>query len=225
MQLKILVADDDVIFRELVCDILKKEGYSSEQACDGQAALDVFFACDDFDLIILDVMMPIYDGWSVLKAIREYSEVPILMLTALGDEKHEVFGLQKGADDYIAKPFGYEVFVARINALVRNVKLHRLTEITFGEIKIKQETRSVFVNQHAIYLNRKEYNLLLYFVKNKGRILTREQILDNLWGYDFAGDMRTIDTHIKTLRAKLTSCGGMLKTIRGVGYMFEEDKL
>lgn len=221
MDIKVLVAEDDPVFRDLVCDIIKKEGYFPVEASDGRQAIDIFFASNDMDLLILDVMMPVYDGWEVLRKIRENSEIPVIMLTALGDEKHEVFGLKKGADDYIGKPFSYEIFVARLNNLLKKVKKERLSELTIGDITINQATRRVMTNKKEIELNRKEYSLLIYFVKNSNRVLTREQILYSVWGYDFEGDIRTIDTHIKTLRAKLLDCGEYIKTIRGSGYMFE----
>ena len=221
MDIKILIAEDDQIFRDLVCDIIRKEGYSPVEACDGKEAIDIFFSSNDIDLIMLDVMMPIYDGWEVLKEIREHSDVPVIMLTALGDEKNEVLGLKKGADDYIAKPFSYEVFIARLNSHVRKLKKERFDDIIAGKIKINQATQKVIVDDLDVELNRKEYSLFIYFVKNSDRVLTREQILDKVWGYDFAGDIRTIDTHIKTLRAKLSKYGDCIKTVRGSGYMFE----
>lgn len=221
MDIKILIAEDDSIFRELVCDIVKKEGYITIEACDGKQAMDIFFNSNDIDLIILDVMMPIYNGWEVLKEIREHSDVPIIMLTALGDEKNEVFGLEKGADEYITKPFSYEIFIARLNTIVRKLKKIRFDEISAGQIRIDQTTHKVIVENLEVELNHKEYSLLIYFVKNSDRVLTREQILDKVWGYDFNGDIRTIDTHIKTLRAKLSKCGDYIKTVRGSGYMFE----
>ncbi|AGX44204.1 response regulator transcription factor [Clostridium saccharobutylicum] len=221
MEIKILIAEDDAIFRELVCDIIRKEGYIPIEACDGKEAIDVFFNLKDIDIIILDVMMPVYDGWEVLKEIREHSDIPVIMLTALGDEKHEVIGLNKGADDYISKPFSYEVFIARINNMVRKLKKEHFKELIMGKIKINQETHKVSVDDFEVELNNKEYSLLTYFLKNCNRVLTREQILCNIWGYDFNGDIRTIDTHIKTLRAKLLNCGNYIKTVRGSGYMFE----
>ena len=224
MDIKILIADDDPVFRELVCDIVKKEGYTPIEASNGQQAIDIFFDSNDIDLIILDVMMPIYDGWEVLKEIREHSDLPIIMLTALGDEKHEIMGFKKGADEYIAKPFSYELFIARLNSLLRKIKKERISEINIGEIVINQETREVSACGTKIDLNRKEYNLLIYFIKNKNRVLTREQIINSIWGYDFDGDIRTIDTHIKTLRAKLSNCGDYIKTVRGSGYKFEVKK-
>lgn len=216
-----LVVDDDNIFRELVCDIIKKEGYRVLEAADGEEGLRVFFENKNIDLVILDVMMPIYDGWEVLLEIREHSEVPVIMLTALGDEKHEVFGLKEGADEYISKPFGYEVFVARINALLRKVKKEKAAEIIIENLRINQGAHKVYVDEDEVDLNRKEFSLLVYLIENRNLVLTREKILDSVWGYDFEGDVRTIDTHIKTLRAKLQQCGAYIKTVRGSGYVFE----
>lgn len=224
MDIKILIAEDDNIFRDLVCDIVKKEGYMPIEACDGEEAINMFFNNNDIDLVILDVMMPVYDGWEVLKEIREKSEVPIIMLTALGDEKHEVLGLKKGADDYIGKPFSYEIFVARLNNIVKKVKKKFSDEIAVGNLRIYQRTHKVVIDDEEIKLNPKEYNLLLYLVGNANTVLSREQILDKVWGYNFDGDIRTIDTHIKTLRAKLSEQGDLIKTIRGSGYMFEVEK-
>lgn len=224
MDIKILVADDDPVFRNLVCDIIKKQGFIPVEASDGKQAVDIFFASNDIDLVILDVMMPKQDGWETLKYIREYSEVPVIMLTALDDQHHEVMGLKRGADDYIAKPFSYEVFVARLNALLRKVRKERLEVVEIGGIQIDQASHRVFVQGSEAVLDRKEYYLLIFLVRNKNRILTREQILSSVWSYDFAGDIRTIDTHIKTLRAKLADCGEYIKTARGVGYYFEAVK-
>lgn len=224
MDIKILIAEDDNIFRDLVCDIVRKEGYMPIEACDGEEAINMFFNNNDIDLVILDVMMPVYDGWEVLKEIREKSEVPIIMLTALGDEKHEVLGLKKGADDYIGKPFSYEIFVARLNNIVKKIKKKFSDEIAVGNLRIYQRTHKVVIDDEEIKLNPKEYNLLLYLVGNVNTVLSREQILDKVWGYNFDGDIRTIDTHIKTLRAKLSEQGDWIKTIRGSGYMFEVEK-
>lgn len=221
MDIKVLIAEDDSVFRELVCDIIRKEGYIPVEACDGKEAIDMFFDKNDIDLVILDVMMPVYDGWEVLKEIRENSDVPVLMLTALGDEKHEVLGLKNGADDYIGKPFSYEIFIARLNNIAKKIKRGISNELVVGKIKIDQRTHKVAANGVDIKLNHKEYNLLIYFVKNINSVLTREQILNKIWGYNFDGDIRTIDTHIKTLRAKLLKQGNYIKTIRGSGYMLE----
>jgi len=221
MDIKILIADDDLVFRELVCDIVRKEGYIPVEASNGKEALDIYFGSNNIDIIILDVMMPIYNGWEVLKQIREYSDLPVIMLTALGDEKNEVFGLKKGADDYISKPFSYEVFIARINSNVRKLNKDLFDDIIVGKIKINQARHKVVVDDLDVELNNKEYNLFTYFIKNRDRVLPREQILDRVWGYDFDGDIRTIDTHVKTLRAKLSKYGHYIKTVRGSGYMFE----
>ena len=221
MDIKILIAEDDQVFRDLVCDIIRKEGYNPIEAKDGKEAIDIFFNSNDINLVILDVMMPEYDGWEVLKEIREHSDVPVIMLTALGDEKNEVLGLKTGADDYIAKPFSYEIFIARINSHVKKLKKALISEINEGKIKINPSTHKVIVEDLEIELNNKEYNLLIHFINNNNRVLTREQILYKVWGYDFDGDIRTIDTHIKTLRAKLLNCGKYIKTVRGSGYMFE----
>ncbi|MEI6578600.1 MAG: response regulator transcription factor, partial [Eubacteriales bacterium] len=180
MSIKILIADDDRILRELVCDIIRKEGYVPLEACNGQEAIDKFFECNEIDLIILDVMMPIYDGWEVLKEIRTYSDVPIIMLTALSDEKNEVHGLKKGAYEYIAKPFSYEVFIARLNALLRKTKKEQLSNLVIGDIEINKATQRVKVREIDVELNRKEYKLMNYLIKNKNRVLTREQLLTDV---------------------------------------------
>lgn len=221
MDIKVLVADDDPIFRELVGDIIKKQGYIAVEAGDGQQAIERFFEMKDIDLVILDVMMPKCDGWDVLREIREHSDVPVIMLTALGAEQYEVKGLKKGADDYISKPFSYEIFVARINTLLRKLKKEHQTEMIIGDIIVRPSTRQVQVMGRDVELNRKEYDLLIYLIKNKNRVLAREQILCSVWGYGYDGESRTIDTHVKTLRAKLLNCGEAIRTIRGSGYMFK----
>lgn len=161
-------------------------------------------------------MMPIYNGLEVLKEIREYSEVPVVMQTALRDESHKVLGLKKGADEYISKPFSYPIFIARLNSIVRKLKKEKSDEIILGKININLKTHKVIVDNIETELNNKEYNLLSYFVKNKEMVLTRQEILDNVWGYDFDKDIRT-----KTLRAKLSVCGNYITTVRGSEYMFE----
>lgn len=222
MDIKVLVCDDDPVFRDLVCDIVKKEGYIPVEAEDGQQALDIFFASEDIDLVILDVMMPGLDGWETLKEIRDYSDIPVIMLTALGDERHEITGLKKGADEYISKPFSYMIFVARMNALLRKRKKDLLQTIIAGELIIEGMSHRVLVSGKEAHLSHKEYELLSYLYKNKNRIVTREQIICSVWGYDYEKDIRTVDTHIKTLRAKLGHCcGGYIKTARGTGYIFE----
>lgn len=222
MAITILIADDDDVFRELLEDILKKEGYEVLSASDGEVALDLFWKYSvQIDLVILDVMMPKYNGWDVIQEIRERSEVPALMLTALGDESNEINGLLLGADDYITKPFKYGVFLARIESLTRKAKKSQEKNINAGCIFIEQRKQTVLVNGEKVSLSRKEYELLLLFVKNKNILFTREQLIDHIWGYDFEGDIRTVDTHIKTLRAKLGEAGQMIKTLRGSGYRLE----
>lgn len=221
MDIRVLIADDDDMMRELLSDIVRKEGYIPIEARDGKEALEMFFDQKTMDLMILDIMMPKYTGWEVLKEIREHSDVPVLMLTALGDELTEVQGLREGADDYIAKPFSYAVLRARINTLLRKVVKERTSTISEGVITVHQGNQQVEVNGEPVVLNRKEYSLLCYFMRNRNQVLTREQILGSLWGYDFQGDIRTIDTHIKMLRSKLMAGGAYIRTVRGTGYMFE----
>ncbi len=223
MEITVLVADDDAVLRALVRDILAKEGFAVLEAADGRRAVDLFFDARTVDLVVLDVMMPFLDGWEVLREIRSHSEVPVLMLTALGDERHEVLGLRKGADDYVAKPFGYEVFVARVRALLRKTIQERSAALDVCGIRLDPTTRRVAVDGGTVELNRKEYALLSYFLHNRNRVLTREQILDAVWGRDYEGDARTIDTHVRMLRAHLGDRGDRIATVRGVGYRFEEE--
>ncbi|MGN0482814.1 MAG: response regulator transcription factor [Lachnospiraceae bacterium] len=225
MELCILIADDDAVFRDLLRDILKKNQYKVLTAEDGKDALDVFWAHEkEIDLVILDVMMPKYSGLEVLTEIRSRSEVAILMLTALGDEKSEVEGLSKGADDYIAKPFKYEVFLARVQSLTRKARKARQVDITIGNLKIVPLQHKVFLDGAQVQLSKKEYEMLCYLIANENILLTRDQLIDRIWGYDFDGDIRTIDTHIKTLRAKIGNMGNAIKTVRGSGYRFEWDR-
>lgn len=223
MGMKILIAEDDPVLRQLICDILRKNGYETVEARNGKEAMDHYFASPDIALCILDVMMPIYDGWEVLEEIRLRSEVPILMLTALGDEENEIKGLTQGADDYIAKPFSYPVLVARVKALLRPAKRKVQETTSIGQIRMDRLKRQVWVMNQEITLNNKEYSLLNYLVKNQGIVLDRDRILESVWGYDFEGDIRTIDAHIKMLRSKLDACSSYIKTVRGVGYVFEGD--
>lgn len=225
MELCVLIADDDEVFRDLLRDILEKNHYKVLTAEDGKEALDIFWVHEkEIDLVILDVMMPGYSGLEVLTEIRERSEVAVLMLTALGDERSEVNGLSKGADDYIAKPFKYEIFLARVQSLTRKARGARQGGISVGGLKILPAQHQVFLNNDEIPLSRKEYEILLYLVTNENILLTRDQIIDRIWGYDFDGDIRTVDTHIKTLRAKTGNIGSMIKTVRGSGYRFEREK-
>lgn len=221
MVINILVADDDAVLRQLISDIIKKQGYNPIEASNGKEAMEIFFSSINISLCILDVMMPIYDGWQVLEEIRERSDVPILMLTALSDERDEIKGLIGGADDYISKPFSYPILIARIESLLRKIKKQEKQIIELGKLIVNMETHSVLVDNKSIELNNKEFKLLNYLILNKGVVLSREKILEHIWGYDFDGDIRTIDAHIKMLRSKLQSCGKYIKTIRGTGYGFE----
>ncbi|MBS5933215.1 MAG: response regulator transcription factor [Clostridiales bacterium] len=219
--MKILLVEDDKRLRKLIHDILKKEGYQVIEAGDGSEALKVFFEEREIELVILDIMLPLFNGIEVLTQIRKYSEVPVIMLTALGGEQDEIKGLNTGANDYISKPFSYEVLVARVNAIMRKKIKENESIINEGDIQVNQLTYEVKVAEETVDLNRKEYQLLIYLIMNKKSVLLRDQILDQVWGFDYEGDMRTIDTHIKTLRTKLKSCGQYIHTIRGAGYMFD----
>ena len=220
--LKILVVDDEARMRKLVKDFLSRENYIVKEAADGEEAIDIFFEDNDIDLVILDVMMPKMDGWEVCKEIRQFSKVPIIMLTAKGEESDELLGFELGVDEYISKPFSPKILVARVDAILRRTNNLGDNEITTaGDIEIKQAAHTVKVKGKAIELSFKEFELLEYFIKNKGIALSRENILNNVWNYDYFGDARTIDTHVKKLRAKLGDAGDYIQTIWGMGYKFE----
>lgn len=221
MKINILVADDDPIFRNLICDIIKKQGYSPIPVKNGQEAIDTYFSNKDISLCILDVMMPIYDGWEVLSEIRQRSDVPTIMLTALGDERYEIMGLSHGADDYITKPFSYPVFIARVESLLRKIKKSQSQILAEGKISINLANHQVIADDEIVVLNNKEFLLLTFLAKNKGIVFDRYKILDHVWGFDFDGDSRTVDSHIKMLRGKLGSVGQYIITVRGTGYKFE----
>lgn len=221
-KLKILVVDDETRMRILVKDFLVKAGFDVIEAEDGCKALDLFYEDKDIALIVLDVMMPKMDGWEVCKEIRESSKVPIIMLTARGDERDELQGFQLGVDEYISKPFSPKILVARIEAILRRSrKLPGEDCIEAGGILIDKTAHEVRSDGELIELSYKEFELLTYFVENKGIALSREKILNNVWNYDYFGDARTIDTHVKKLRSKLGDKGDMIKTIWGMGYKFE----
>lgn len=219
--MNLLIADDDVTLRKLLRDILKKQGFTVTEAANGREAIDLFFGRETFDLVILDVMMPVYDGWEVLEEIRAHSDVPVLMLTALGDEHHEVQGLTHGADDYMAKPFSYAIFVARVNALLRKTLKDQTSVLSCGELRVDQTLRKVFLNDEELFLNNKEFRLLCCLMKNERIVLSRDKLLESVWGYSFEGDPRTVDAHVKMLRAKLGRAGEWIQTVRGSGYVFE----
>ncbi|SFK97201.1 DNA-binding response regulator, OmpR family, contains REC and winged-helix (wHTH) domain [Lachnospiraceae bacterium KH1T2] len=224
-KVKVLVVDDESRMRKLVCDFLLKKGYSYVEASDGAEALDVFFSQKDISLIILDVMMPKMDGWQVLKEIRNYSKVPVIMLTAKTEERDELQGFENGADEYIAKPFSPKILMARVDALLRRSNILTDEErIESGGIVIDEAAHSVTIEGEQVDLSFKEFELLTYFMKNEGIALSREKILNNVWNYDYFGDARTIDTHVKKLRSKLGSRGECIKTIWGMGYKFEAPK-
>ncbi len=218
-----MVVDDESRMRKLVKDFLTKSGYDVVEAADGAEAVDLFFAQNDIALIILDVMMPRMDGWQVCREIREYSKVPIIMLTAKSDERDELQGFELGVDEYISKPFSPKILVARVEAILRRTSQSSAGEvIRAGGITIDKTAHSVSVDEEPVELSYKEFELLTYFVENKGIALSREKILNSVWNYDYFGDARTIDTHVKKLRSKLGRAGDMIKTIWGLGYKFEE---
>lgn len=222
MSVKILLADDEELLRNLVKEVLEEQNYIVYEAADGEEALDIFYAKQDFSLVILDVMMPKLDGLAVLDEIRNVSDVPVLMLTALGDSSSELAGLKHGANDYVSKPFHYEVLLERIKNLLKMFNTQGMDMITIGNLRVDFSAHKVFVSESEITLNNKEFQLLEYLISNRGIVLSREKILDRIWGFDYEGDMRTIDTHIKMLRSDLREAGNYIKTIRGIGYSFEE---
>jgi len=221
-ELKILVVDDESRMRKLVKDFLVKKQYKVLEAGDGEEAIEVFFGNKDISLIILDVMMPKMDGWEVCKEIRKFSKVPIIMLTAKSEENDELKGFELGVDEYISKPFSPKILVARVDAILRRAnKIGADMTIEAGDIKIDKAAHIVKVKDKEIELSFKEFELLTYFIENKGIALAREKILNNVWNYDYFGDARTIDTHVKKLRSKLGDCGDYIKTVWGMGYKFE----
>lgn len=224
-KLKILVVDDEARMRKLVKDFLTKQQYTVIEASNGEEAIDIFFGGTNISLIILDVMMPNMDGWEVCKEIRKFSKVPIIMLTAKSTEDDELLGFNLGVDEYITKPFSPKILVARVDAILRRTnKLTKDAVIKAGDIEINKVAHIVTVKENSVELSFKEFELLVYFVENKGIALSRENILNNVWNYDYFGDARTIDTHVKKLRSKLGECGSYIKTIWGMGYKFEVDK-
>ena len=220
--IKILVVDDESRMRKLVKDFLVRKDYQVIEAADGQEAIDIFFEQNDISLVILDVMMPKMDGWEVLKEIREYSRIPVIMLTAKSDERDELNGFELGVDEYISKPFSPKILVARVDALLRRSNL--ITEearIEAGGIVIDKASHTVTIDGKSVELSFKEFELLTYFMENRGLALSREKILNHVWNYDYFGDARTIDTHVKKLRSKMGERGECIKTIWGMGYKFE----
>lgn len=221
MNYKILVVDDEARMRKLLKDFLSSKEYEVLEAEDGQKALDLFHMHEDIHLIILDVMMPVLDGWSTLREIRKTSNVPIIMLTARGEERDELFGFDLGVDEYISKPFSPKILVARVEAILKRCFPIREEVKEFDGIKIDKVAHKVTVDGKDVDMSMKEFELLVYLTDNLGVALSREKILNSVWNYDYFGDSRTIDSHIKKVRKKLGKKGEHIQTVRGLGYKFE----
>lgn len=218
----ILIADDEDRMRKLISDFIKKEGYSVIEAADGKKALELFQSYgENLSLIILDVMMPGYDGWTVCREVRKISRIPIIMLTARAEEPDELFGFNLGADEYVTKPFSPLILVARVQALLRRAGNDETPVKNIDGLEIDKSRRTVSIDGERIELSLKEFELLYYLVENNGIAVSREQILNSVWNYDYFGDARTVDTHIKRLRDKLGSKEYLIQTIRGLGYRLE----
>ncbi len=217
----ILVVDDEQRMRKLVRDFLTKQNFRVLEAADGEEAVDVFMENKDNVLVILDVMMPKMDGWETCREIRQYSKVPIIMLTARGGENDELRGFELGVDEYIAKPFSPKILVARVEALLRRTNSANEKNLEYGGIVLNRSAHEVIIDGEKVDLSYKEFELLSYFMENKDIALSRERILNHVWDYDYFGDARTIDTHVKKLRSKMGEKGKYIKTIWGMGYKFE----
>ena len=223
-RLKILVVDDESRMRKLVRDFLVKKDFEVLEAGDGEEALDVFYNEKNIALVILDVMMPKINGWDVCREIRENSKVPIIMLTAKGAENDELLGFELGVDEYISKPFSPKILVARVQAILRRANAASEDVLEYGGIELNRSAHEVVIDGEKIDLSFKEFELLTYFMQNAGIALSRDRILNGVWNYDYFGDARTIDTHVKKLRAKLGDKGNYIKTIWGMGYKFEVEE-
>ncbi len=223
MENKVLIAEDEAKLRTLVVNYLKKEGFTVVEASNGKEALDRFSE-DKFDLVILDIMMPIKDGLQVCKEIRSQSAVPVVMLTARSEEYDELSGFSCGADEYITKPFSPAILITRIKSVLKRSRIFGEDEMQFGDILLHKRERNVQILGEDIILTPREFDLLYYLMLNKNLVLNREQILEKVWGFDYFGDERTVDTHIKCLRSKLFDCGNYIKTIRKFGYKLTDDK-
>ena len=221
-KLKVLVVDDEARMRKLVKDFLQRQDYVVIEAENGEQAVDIFFEEKDIALILLDVMMPKMDGWQVTREIRQFSKVPIIMLTARADERDELLGFDLGVDEYISKPFSPKILVARVNAVLRRSGKGDVEDVLeVGGIRLDKSAHQVTVDGKPIDLSFKEFELLQYFIENTGIALSREKILNAVWNYDYFGDARTIDTHVKKLRSKLGEKGEYIRTIWGMGYKFD----
>ena len=221
--MNILIVEDESRMRRLMGDYLKREGYNVIEAADGKEGIELFHN-KEIDLVILDIMLPKYDGWTVCREIRKESKIPIVMITARSEESDELFGFELGADEYITKPFSPKILVARIKVLLRRRKEKEAHILSFDELQIDTSAHMVILNGEKLEMTHKEYELLIYMFKNEGQALTREQILNGVWGYDYFGDLRTVDTHIKRLRSKLKDKSNFIQTVRSVGYRFEVKK-
>ena len=223
-KIKILVVDDEARMRKLVRDFLEREGFQVLEAGDGAEAMDLFYEEKEISLVILDVMMPKMDGWQTLREIRQSSQVPVIMLTARSEERDELQGFKLGVDEYISKPFSPKILVARVEALLRRTQKGGPSDVlSAGGITVDKTAHLVKIDGKEIELSYKEFELLTYFVENQGIALSREKILNSVWNYDYFGDARTIDTHVKKLRSKMGDKGSYIKTIWGMGYKFEVD--
>ena len=221
-EITILVVDDESRMRKLVKDFLIQKNFKVFEAENGEVAINIFEEKKDkIDLILLDVMMPKLDGWSVLRQIRQNSTVPVIMLTARGEEQDELFGFELGVDEYISKPFSPKILVARVQALLNRSKIRKENKTDYSGIVIDYDGRTVTVDGKDVEMSLREYELLTYLLENEDIALSREKILNNVWNYDYYGDSRTIDSHIKKIRHKLGKKGKYIKTIRGIGYKFE----
>lgn len=224
-KIKILVVDDESRMRKLVRDFLEREGFCVLEAEDGLQAMEIFYDNKDISLLILDVMMPRMDGWQVCREVRQTSKVPIILLTARSEERDELQGFELGVDEYISKPFSPKILVARVEAILRRSNVLNADEVAdAGGIVIDKAAHQVTIDGEVVDLSYKEFELLSYFVENQGIALSREKILNNVWNYDYFGDARTIDTHVKKLRSKMGEKGNYIRTIWGMGYKFEVEK-
>ncbi len=224
-KIKILVVDDESRMRKLVRDFLEREGFCVLEAEDGLQAMEIFYDNKDISLLILDVMMPRMDGWQVCREVRQTSKVPIILLTARSEERDELQGFELGVDEYISKPFSPKILVARVEAILRRSNVLNADEVAdAGGIVIDKAAHQVTIDGEVVDLSYKEFELLSYFIENQGIALSREKILNNVWNYDYFGDARTIDTHVKKLRSKMGEKGNYIRTIWGMGYKFEVEK-
>lgn len=223
--IKILLVDDEFRIRKIVSDFLSAKGYRVIEAVDGEDAVDKFMSTHGINLVILDVMLPKLDGWDVCRKIRESSDIPIVMLTARGEENDELYGFDLGADEYISKPFSPRILVARVETLLKRSHFLGSEDICVGSLTVNRDAHTVSVCGTPIELSFKEFELLNFFINNCRIALSRDKILNNVWGFDYFGDVRTVDTHVKKLRSKLLNCGSYIKTVHGVGYKFDIDEV